>query len=58
MSSRFLAQDHERVVKRELCGTVKEFSKVKEGLKNPVKIVGLAFFRRKKMIPPNFFIDA
>ena len=33
MSSRFLAQDHERVVKRELCGTVKEFSKVKKGLK-------------------------
>ena len=58
MSSRFLAQDHERVVKRELCGTVKEFSKVKKGLKKiPVKIVGLAFFRRKKIMP-NFFIGA
>ena len=48
MPPRFLAKDHERVVKRELCGTVKEFSKVKKGLKNPVKLWVWPFSEGKK----------
>ena len=48
MPSRFLAQDHERVVKRELCGTVKEFSKVKKGLKKSRKNCGFGLFPKEK----------